>query len=152
MACHVIHRVRRSCWIQCPPPSIRTLSRRFGTHFPVAEIHPHALLAAQAAEAAGAQGRFWEMHDLLFSHPHHLNDTDLHDHARSLGLDMPRFVAEFADQVYLQRVQEHIASGRASQVRSTPCFFVDGTLVDVSFGVEQLAGAVESRSRAPRPT
>ena len=59
---------------------------------------------------------------------------------------MVRFVAELADEVYLQRVQEHMASGRASHVRSTPCFFVDGILVDVSFGVEHLAGVIESRT------
>jgi protein-disulfide isomerase len=143
---------------ECPScaqvfPAIKILRARLDDrfrfvfrHFPVAEIHPHALLAAQAAEAASAQGRFWEMHDLLFTHPHHLKDTDLQGHARTLGLDVPRFVAELGDQVYLQRVQEHIASGRASQVRSTPCFFVDGVLVDVSFGVEHLASLVESRT------
>jgi protein-disulfide isomerase len=134
-------------------PAIKILMARYDNrfrfvfrHFPIAEIHPHALLAAQAAEAAGAQGRFWEMHDLLFTHPHHLKDTDLHGHARTLGLDMARFVAELGDQVYLQRVREHMASGRASHVRSTPCFFVDGTLVDASFGVEHLAGVIESRT------
>jgi len=143
---------------ECPScaqafPAIKILMARFDTrfrfvfrHFPIAEVHPHALLAAQAAEAAGAQGRFWEMHDLLFTHPHHLNDADLHDHARTLGLDMTRFAAELDEQVYLQRVQEHMASGRASHVRGTPCFFVDGMLVDASFGVDHLAAVIESRT------
>jgi len=94
---------------ECPScaqafPAIKILLARFDNrfrfvfrHFPLVEVHPHALQAAQAAEAAGAQGRFWEMHDLLFAHPHHLKDTDLHGHARTLGLDMVRFVAELDD-------------------------------------------------------
>jgi protein-disulfide isomerase len=130
-------------------PAIAILRARFEhrfrfvfRHFPIAESHPHAMLAAEAAEAAGAQGRFWEMHDLLFAHPQHLAAADLHRHAQALALDMPRFEAELADHVYLQRVQEHLASGRASHVRSTPCFFVDGTMVDTLFGIERLAQAI----------
>jgi protein-disulfide isomerase len=146
---------------ECPScaqafPAIKILAARFDNrfrfvfrHFPIVEIHPHALLAAQAAEAAGAQGRFWEMYDLLFTHPRHLKNADLHGHARTLGLDLPRFIAELDDQVYLQRVQEHIASGRSSGVRNTPCFFVDGFLVDASFGVDHLASVIGSRSTHP---
>jgi protein-disulfide isomerase len=143
---------------ECPScaqafPAIKILAARFDhrfrfvfRHFPIAEVHPHALLAAQAAEAAGAQGRFWEMHDLLFTHPHHLKDADLHGHARTLDLNLPRFIAELDDQVYLQRVQEHIASGHSSGVRNTPCFFVDGMLVDGSFGVDHLASVIAART------
>jgi protein-disulfide isomerase len=146
---------------ECPScaqafPAIKILMARFDNrfrfafrHFPLVEVHPHALLAAQAAEAAGAQGRFWEMHDLLFAHPQHLTATDLRRHARTLALDMARFEAELDDQVYLQRVQEHIASGRASRVRSTPCFFVDDALVDTSFGVDHLAKVIEARIVRP---
>lgn len=130
-------------------PAIEILKARFEhrfrfvfRHFPIAESHPHAMLAAEAAEAAGAQGRFWEMHDLLFAHPQHLTAPDLIRHARSLALDTARFEAELTDHVYLQRVQEHLASGRASHVRSTPCFFVRGTVVDTSFGIERLAQAI----------
>ena len=114
-------------------------------HFPVAEFHPHATLAAEAAEAAAAQGRFWEMHDRLFTDPQHLGRPDLHRHALSLALDLPRFDAELADHVHLQRVQEHLASGRASHVRATPGLFVDGERVDASFGFERLAQALAAR-------
>jgi protein-disulfide isomerase len=133
-------------------PAVKILMERFGhrfrfvyRHFPVAEAHPHALLAAEAAEAAAAQGRFWEMHDRLFENQQHMSAVDLQRHAQTLGLDMRRFDAELADHVYLQRVQEHIASGRASHLRTTPGFFVDGTVVDTSFGMQHLAAAIERR-------
>ena len=146
---------------ECPScaqayPAVKILMERFGhrfrfvfRHFPVSEAHPHALLAAEAAEAAGAQDRFWEMHDRLFENPQHLSAADLHRHAQILGLDMRRFDAELADHVYLQRVQEHIASGRASHLRATPGFFVDGMVVDTSFGMQALADAIERRLPPP---
>ena len=142
---------------ECPScaqahPAIRVLMERFGhrfrfvfRHFPIAELHPHAVRAAEAAEAAAAQGRFWEMHDRLFEHRHHLGDADLHAHAAALGLDLARFDAEMADEVYLQRVQEHLASGRASGIRSTPGLFVDGEVVDTTFGMDALAAAIARR-------
>jgi protein-disulfide isomerase len=142
---------------ECPScaqayPAVKMLMQRFQhrfrfvfRHFPVPEAHPHAVLAAEAAEAAGAQGRFWEMHDLLFENPQHMAAADLQRHAQRLGLDMPRFDAELADHVYLQRVQEHIASGRACHLRATPGFFVDGAVVDTSFGMQALADAIERR-------
>lgn len=137
--------------------AIRILMDRFDhrfrfvfRHFPVAEFHPHALLAAEAAEAAGAQGRFWEMHDLLFAEPQHLGLADLHRRAAALTLDLPRFDAELADHVHLQRVQEHMASGRASHVRATPGLFFEGAAVDVSFGFERLAEAITARLAASR--
>ncbi len=142
---------------ECPScaqayPAVKMLMERFGhrfrfvfRHFPVAEAHPHAMLAAEAAEAAGAQGRFWEMHDRLFENPQHLKGADLRRHAQALKLDLTRFDAELADHVYLQRVQEHIASGRASHLRATPGFFVDGRVVDISFGMQALSDAIERR-------
>lgn len=146
---------------ECPScaqayPAVKILMARFHhrfrfvfRHFPVEEFHPHALLAAEAAEAASAQGRFWEMHDRLFEHPHHLQLADLQRHAQALALDMTRFDAELADHVYTQRVQEHLASGRASHVRATPTFFVDGAVVDTSFGMQQLEHAIGQHLDAP---
>jgi protein-disulfide isomerase len=113
-------------------------------HFPLVEVHPHAELAAEAAEAAAAQGRFWPMHELLFTQTHHLALPALTGYAESLGLDMIRFSAEMADRVYTQRVQEHRRAGQQSGVRATPAFFLDGRLVDVSFGLEKLEAAVRA--------
>ena len=140
---------------ECPychqaAPAVRLLMKRFGErlrlvfrHFPLAEVHPHALLAAQAAEAAGAQGKFWPMHDLLFADQAHLKRHALDERAQRLELDMPRFKAEMDDEVYLQRVREHLDSGRASGVRATPTFFVNGAVADVSFDLAALGEDIE---------
>jgi Na+:H+ antiporter, NhaA family len=93
-------------------------------HFPVAEKHPQAELAAQAAEAAGAQGRFWEMHDRLYRARRRLELEDLREYAQELELDLERFDAELAGEVHLGRVREQRASGERSGVTSTPAFFV----------------------------
>ncbi len=112
--------------------------------FPIEGIYPHALRAAEAAECAGGQGRFWEMHDLLFEKQGHLAQNQLFDYARSLGLDMARFTAEMDDEVYLQRVRETHATGDASGVRGTPTFFLNGALLDVSYGLHVLVDAVQA--------
>jgi protein-disulfide isomerase len=122
------------------PEQVRFIFR----HFPLEEAHPHALGAAEAAECAGAQGKFWEMHDLLFEHQTHLKAKQLHGYAEQLGLDMARYTAEMDDHVYLQRVREHIESGKRSHLRGTPGFFVNGTIQDVSFGLHALFEATEA--------
>lgn len=111
-------------------------------HFPLREVHPHAEMAAEAAEAAAAQGQFWPFLDLLFAHQAPLDAAHFSQYAKTLGLDMPRFENESTDHVYLQRVQEHIASGRHAGVRATPAFFLNGRFVDVSFGLQRLQDAV----------
>ena len=107
-------------------------------HFPLEGVHPHALNAALAAEAAGAQGRFWPMHDVLFENQAHLKTNHLRDYARRLELDAARFDADMEEQVYLQRVREQIEGGEKSGVRGTPTFFVNGSIQDVSFGLQAL--------------
>ncbi|HEU4627686.1 MAG TPA: DsbA family protein [Steroidobacteraceae bacterium] len=141
---------------ECPnckqaAPAVELLLERFEEkvrfayrHLPLVDVHPHAMAAAQAAECAGEQGKFWEMHDLLFAHQDHLGSKALHGYAEQLGLDMARFTAEMDDEVYLQRVREHIHSGLASGVRGTPGFFVNGAIQDVSFGIRSLFDAVEA--------
>jgi protein-disulfide isomerase len=99
-------------------------------------------LAAESAEAAGAQGKFWQMHDLLFLNQAHLKDKDLHRYAGQAGLDLVRYTAEMDDHIYLQKVREHVAGGRRSHIRATPTFFVDGVVLDVSFGMKSLHDAV----------
>ena len=120
-------------------------------HFPQEQAHPHALLAAEASECAGAQGKFWEMHDLLFQHQDHLELKHLRQHAESLGIDMARFTAELDDEVYRQRIREQMEGGRRSHVRGSPGFFVNGVTTDVSFGLRELFNAVsEALKRGQR--
>lgn len=113
-------------------------------HFPLESEHPHALHAAEAAEAAGAQGKFWEMHDLLFEHQTHLDAKHLHAYAELLPLDMARFTAELGDEIYLQRIREHIAGAKRSHVKSEPAFFINGVIHDVSFGLHTLVNGIEA--------
>jgi protein-disulfide isomerase len=120
------------------PNQVRFIFR----HFPLEDSHPHALLAAQAAEAAAAQGKFWPMHDALFAHQPNLKEKDLQRYAADLGLDLVRYQAEMDDRIYLQRVREHIAGGRRSHIRATPTFFIDGIVLDTSFGMQVLHDAV----------
>jgi len=117
-------------------------------HFPLREVHPHAELAAEAAEAAGAQNKFWSMHDLLFENQRHLNAKSVRRCAEAAELDLERYDYEMSDHVYLQRVQEHIDSGTRSGARSTPTFFVNGVQGDVSFGLEHLEQAIEAALHA----
>ncbi len=132
-------------------PAVKMLLENFAgkvrfvyRHFPLEEPHPHALAAAEAAECAGEQGRFWEMHDLLFENQRHLSLKHLHGYADRLGLDLAQYTAEMDDHVYLQRIREHIDGGKRSHVRATPGFFVDGMVQDVTYGLRELFDAVEA--------
>jgi len=113
-------------------------------HFPLENAHPHALAAAEAAECAGEQGKFWEMYDVLFANQTHLKQKHLLDYADNLGLDIAQFNSEMDDHVYLQRIREHIEGGKRSHVRGTPGFFVNGTIQDVSFAMHALFDATEA--------
>ena len=140
---------------ECPnckqaAPAVKLLLNRFTgrirfayRHFPLEEVHPHALQAAEAAESSGSQGQFWPMHDLLFDNQPHLKLHQLRSYAERLQLDIARYTAEMDDHVYLQRIREHVQSGRESGARSTPTFFVNGKIQDVSFGLQFLFDAVE---------
>jgi len=119
-------------------------------NFPLEEVHPHAMLAAEAAECAGAQQLFWPMHDLLFDNQPHLKLPQLRSYADRLQLDIQRYDLEMDDHVYLQRVREHMQGGSASGVRGTPTFFVNGKVKDVSFGMHALFDAVEAALRQRR--
>jgi protein-disulfide isomerase len=144
---------------ECPnckqaAPTAKLLLGRFSDrvrlvyrHFPLEEVHPHALLAAQAAEAAGAQGKFWPMHDLLFDNQPHLKQRQLRSYAEKLELDMERYDSEMKDELYLQRIREHIEGGNRSGVRATPTFYINGKIQDVSFGLHALADGVEAALR-----
>lgn len=96
-------------------------------HLPLDRVHPHAELAAEATEAAAAQGRFWEMHDVLFEHQGELELEDIVGYAVEIGVeDVARFEREIEEGVYADHVRENIASAEASGVRGTPTFFVGG--------------------------
>jgi protein-disulfide isomerase len=125
------------------PNRIRFIFR----HFPVQDAHPHALLAAEAAEAAAAQGKFWAMHDLLYANQMHLKERDLHRHAEKAGLDIARYAAEMDDHIYLQKVREQMDGGRRSHLRATPTFFLNGVVHDASFGMQGLHDAVAGAVR-----
>lgn len=106
-------------------------------NFPLGEAHPHAQIAAQAAEAAGAQGRFWEMHDLIFEHQDALEVEDLLGYAASLGLDTAQIARELEAGTYVKRVREDFRSGVKSGVNGTPSFFVNGVRYDGSWANEK---------------
>lgn len=126
------------------PGKVRVVWR----NFPLEEVHPHALHAALAAEAAAGQGRFWQMHDLLFENQNHLKRPQLRSYAERLELDLVRFDADMNETRYLQRVREQVEGARASGVRSTPTFFVNGVIQDASFGFERLFERVDSEVRS----
>lgn len=120
-------------------------------HFPLMQMHPHAQQAAEAAEAAGAQGQFWEMHDTLFVHQHALDDTRLIQYATSLGLETTRFRRALREHMYEARVREDFASGVRSGVNGTPTFFIDSVRYDGPQDVDSLLAvlgdAIEQRRR-----
>jgi protein-disulfide isomerase len=111
-------------------------------HFPLAELHPHALTAAEAAEAAGAQGKFWPMHDLLFENQDALDDESLVSYAADLGLDAPRFVSELSERTWEPRVREDFMSGIRSGVNGTPSFFINGVRHDGPWDADTLIEAL----------
>ena len=117
-------------------------------HFPLSEVHPHARLAAEAAEAAAAQGRFWQMHELLFANQKALMPTDLLTYAAAIGLDMGQFAADLEGHRYASVVREQFLSGLRSGVNGTPTFFVNGFRHNGAYDVESLLNAV-ARDGAP---
>jgi protein-disulfide isomerase len=131
-------------------PIVQQVRRRLGRrlrfvfrNFPLRESHPHAEHAAEVAEAAGAQGKFWEMHDRLFERQFALDDDYLVEYAGDLGLDAARVGRELAAGSYAPRVREDFRSGVTSGVNGTPTFFINGLRYDESWDVEPLVAALE---------
>ena len=138
-------------------PIVKELKARMGDrlrfvfrNFPITTSHPHAEQAAEADEAAAAQGRFWEMHDLLYENQRRLRDQDLHAYAEQLGLDVEQFDKDLAAHVHAPRVREDFMSGVRSGVNGTPSFYVNGTRHDDSYDLETLLAALERAAGAPR--
>lgn len=116
-------------------------------HFPLSEIHPHAEMAAEAAEAAGAQDKFWEMHRALFTHQAALDDSHFRHYASVIGLDLPLFSHDLENRVYQARVREDFMSGARSGVNGTPTFFINGERYDGIPLFNELLRALESAAR-----
>jgi protein-disulfide isomerase len=116
-------------------------------HFPLRHIHPDAERAAEAAEAAAAQGAFWQMHDRMYESGGALSREDLIGYAGELGLDSDRFAAELDSAAHAPRVQRDVDSGLASGVTGTPGFFVGGRLYAGSFDAQSLTAALETSQR-----
>ncbi len=116
-------------------------------HFPITLRHDHAMKAAEAAEAAGAQGKFWEMHDILFQHQDDLDRESLVAYAAALGLDVVRFRNELFSDAYADRVSLDLASGGASGVSWTPTFFLNGTRYPIARDLAGLVREVEESTR-----
>jgi protein-disulfide isomerase len=141
--------------LECPycrdaAPSLRRVLQRLDgrvrlrfRHFPIVGRHPHAERAALAAEAAGRQGEFWEMHDLVFSHQKALEDSDLLGYAAELGLDVGRFERDMDDPATAAAVEEDRQAGVEAGVQSTPAFFIDGRRYAGFYDVESLVDALE---------
>jgi protein-disulfide isomerase len=145
---------------QCPYcgrafPILKEVQARLGSrlrfafrHFPLSEMHPNAEAAAEAAEAAAAQDRFWPMHERLFLHQHELDDDGLLRHAAAVGADPERVAREVASRVHEARVREDVTSGARSGVNGTPTFFINGVRYDGLWDaperlIEALLGAIE---------
>jgi len=111
-------------------------------NFPLATVHPNAQHAAEAAEAAGAQGRFWQMHDSLFEHQSRLDDAALLRYAAEIGLDVGQFERDMEEHRFAPRVREDFQSGIRSGVNGTPTFFINGLRHDGTWDFETLAGAI----------
>ncbi|MDZ8257631.1 DsbA family protein [Nostoc sp. ChiQUE01b] len=132
----------------------RELSASFGEdylcsifrHFPQTQIHPHAQRAAQAAQAAAAQGQFWSMHDTLFAHQQKLENGYLVEYANDLGLDIPQFLKELSKQVHIARINEDIEGGIHSGVTSAPALFINGTRYTGHCNTAKLMAAIIAAS------
>jgi protein-disulfide isomerase len=145
---------------QCPYcgaayPIVKRVQKELGKrlrfvfrNFPITNSHPHAQWAAETAEAAGAQGKFWEMHDYLYENQPSLGDEEYFSkYEKKLKLDVTKLAREVAQHVYSPRVQEDYMSGIRSGVNGTPTFFIDGVRYDDYPGFVQLISALEKAEK-----
>jgi protein-disulfide isomerase len=132
-------------------PIVKQVQARMGSrlrfvfrNFPITTSHPHAEQAAEAAEAAAAQGKFWEMHDLLYENQKRLDAADLHSYAEELRLDVEAFDEDLTTHVHAARVHDDFMSGVRSGVNGTPTFYINGRRHDGGYQLESLLAALES--------
>lgn len=111
-------------------------------HFPQIEIHSHAQHAAEAAEAAAAQGRFWQMHEMLFTYQQSLGNGFLVDYANRLGLDISQFLQDLSGETHIDRIKADIECGKQSGVEAAPALFVNGIRYRARWNIQQLIAAI----------
>ena len=117
-------------------------------NFPIIQLHPHAEQAAEAAEAAAAQGKFWDMYELLLTPSSSLDLDSLVSHARDLGLDTDRFRKEVTGSAYAAKIEHDVREGVRNGVNATPKFYVDGERIDGKLPLEGLENAIRASVRA----
>ena len=130
-------------------PVVKELQRRLADqmafafrNFPLATAHPHAEAAAEAAESAGALGKFWEMHDVLYENQEALEDKDLLEYASAIGLDLRSFKRDMGEHVFAPRVKEDFRSGVRSGVNGTPTFFINGVRYNGPYDLHSMLNAL----------
>ena len=140
---------------ECPDcgaayPTVNELIERMGDklrfvyrYYPLVESHPHAEHAAEVAEAAAAQGKFWEMFDVLYQNQRHLSDAHLIEYAKSVGLDTDLLDREMKAGTYTKRIEEDLDSGDASGLEGTPTFYINGQYYDGAYNVDAFQEALE---------
>jgi len=111
-------------------------------HFPRTQLHPQAQKAAEAAEAAAAQNKFWQMHNTLFEHQDALNNGYLLEYASNLQLDIDQFLREMTNHAHAERIAQSIQSGIQSGVSSTPALFINGDRYQDAWNIERLLAAI----------
>ena len=126
------------------PAQVRFVFR----NFPIQQIHPHAEQAAEAAEAAAAQGKFWQMYELLLRPSSSLDLDSLVSHARDLSLDTERFRREVTGRAYAAKIEADVREGFRNGVNATPKFYVDGERIDGKIPLEGLEDAIRASIRA----
>jgi protein-disulfide isomerase len=139
-------------------PIVKELQKQLGSslrfvfrNFPLSNLHPHAKLAAEAAEVVGAEGKFWEMHDTPYEHQTALAEVDLVQYARRLGIESGKFRSELRGRAYAERVQEDFPSGVRSRVNGTPTFYINGVRHNGPYELEALLEAIGGVGRQDTP-
>jgi protein-disulfide isomerase len=142
---------------QCPScrrahAVVKTIQKKFGNNlkfvfrnFPLSEAHPQAKIAAVAAEAAALQGKFWEMHDIIFENQSNLLLPSLVQYAQQLGLDLKQFEADLKNEVLTEKVEADFESGLRSGVNGTPGFFINGEKYSGNWGEDKLSAYLKSQ-------
>ena len=144
---------------ECPDcgaayPTVNEVVKRMGNrlrfvyrYYPLVESHPHAEHAAEIAEAAAAQGKFWEMFDMLYQNQRHLSDANLMQYAREIGLDTQRVEREMQNEAYTKRVEEDVEGGDASGLEGTPTFYINGQYYEGAYNVDAIQEALEQAAK-----
>lgn len=138
-------------------PVVKAIQARLGDNlcfayrnFPLANVHPHAESAAQAAESAGAQSKFWKMHDILFENQEALEPDDLAEYAAAIGLDASRLLADVLNHRFQERIRDDFKSGVRGGVNGTPSFFINGERYDGARGLDPLLAALTQQPSGVR--